>query len=183
MRSETGILLVLWNFPQSGQMTQAPCTQTNWIRWQHYLHPTQLSDVIWFLAHGGCHLSIQSHFTVIEVCIGANVVAIVWPFNLNLAEIPPLSGQSPGTSSTGPDSTFLHPWWCKWLREVSDNQADHFLPLPVPVNWAATWQCHYLQLPPLNQTLKYLSDYSHSSQVSPFFPRRFLLFLLFGRNR
>lgn len=95
--------------------------------------------------------------------------SIVWLYSFNLSEILQLSGQSPGTSSTISYSPFLHPWR-KWLRKVSDNQTDLFPSLSVPVNWAATWQCHYLQLPLVNQTLKCLSDFPHSSQVSLFFP-------------
>lgn len=78
--------------------------------------------------------------------------------------------QLPAASSAIAHSASLYRWLREWERQVSDNQAGPSPSLSVPVNWAATWQCHYPWPPRLNQTLQPLSDYSHFSQVSSFFP-------------
>lgn len=78
--------------------------------------------------------------------------------------------QVPAASSAIAHSGSLYRWLREWVRQVSDNRAGPSPSLSVPVNWAATWQCHYPRLPRLNQTLQPLSDNSHFSQVSSFFP-------------
>lgn len=51
--------------------------------------------------------------------------------------------QLPATSSAIAHCASFYRWLREWVRQVSDNRAGPSPSLSVPVNWAATWQCHY----------------------------------------